>query len=511
MHDPAHAETEAAAAPAVPGFGAWVLLLTAAALALRLVRLGAQSIWIDEGMSIGWIAEIRDRGWTSLLQNIHGPLYTAALYAASRVSMHEAWLRLPSALAGAAAVPALAHLGRRLAGERTALTAALLLVVSPFALYYSQEVRSYAFTFVFASLTCAAAWEAARRPRPRALLGFVFCEVLGILSNLNGVFLALGLNAWLLWVWRRDRRLRLGWLGMAALVGLLLVPYAWQVHRQVHPERMVGVETEFGTKEPLRGETTLHAMSLPYAGYAFAAGYSFGPTLEELRRDPRSAWSSRYLPALALVLLGFGVPIAACALRLREWNAAGMVLAATLCVAGLTIWLGAANVKPFNARYLSVLLPLYLLCVGRGLWVLPRPLALFAAGAAATVSLWSSANYLCVPRYARDDTRSVVEYLHAHAGPEDLVLHINLGFSLNYYDRLTQVVRLAEPGSGDSPEAASRYLDRIVESHPVLWYLECRPEKLDPHGYLRQACADRAVAASTLQFVGIRVHRFQLR
>src|SRR5262245_36537731 len=302
MHDPAHAETAATAAPAVPGFGAWVLLLTAAALALRLVRLGAQSIWIDEGMSIGWIAEIQDRGWTSLLQNIHGPLYTAALYAASRVSMHEAWLRLPSALAGAAAVPALAHLGRRLAGERGALTAALLLVVSPFALYYSQEVRSYAFTFVFASLTCAAAWEAARRPRPWAFLGFVLCEVLGMLRNLNGVFLALGLNAWLSWSWRRDRRLLLGWLGMAVLVGLLLVPYAWQVHRQVHPERMVGVETDFGTKEPLRGETTLHAMSLPYAGYAFAAGYSFGPTLEELRRDPRAAWSPRYLPALALVL-----------------------------------------------------------------------------------------------------------------------------------------------------------------------------------------------------------------
>ena len=131
--------------------------------------------------------------------------------------------------------------------------------------------------------------------------------------------------------------------------------------------------------------------------------------------------------------------------------------------------------------------------------------------AAVLVSLWSSFNYLFVPRYGRDDTRGVVEYLRAHAGPEDLVLHINLGFSLNYYDRLTQVVRLAEPGTGDSPEAAHRYLDRILEGSPVLWYLECRPEKLDAHGYLRQACAERATAASTLQFVGIRVHRFQLR
>jgi uncharacterized membrane protein len=509
MERSTHSET--VAAPAVPGFGGWVLLLTVCALALRLVRLGAQSIWIDEGMSIGWIAEIQQRGWGTLRHDLHGPLYTAVLYAASRVSMQEAWLRLPSALAGAAAVPALAHLGRRLGGERVALTAALLLVVSPFALYYSQEVRNYAFTLVFASLTCAAAWEAARRPSVRTLLGFVFCAILGMLSNLNGAFLALGLNAWLLWVWRRDRRLLLRWLGVHALAGVLLVPYAWQVQQRVHAERMVGVETDFGTKEPLRGGTTLHAMSLPYTGYAFAAGYSLGPTLEELRRDPRAVWSWRHLPALGLVLLGFGVPLAACALRLREWNAAGLLLAATVVVAGLTLWLGAANVKPFNARYLSVLLPLYLLAVGRGLWVLPRPVGWLAASAAVVVSLWSSANYLFVPRYGRDDTRGVVEYLRAHAGPEDLVLHINLGFSLNYYDRLTQVVRLAEPGSGDSPEAARRYLDRIVEGCPVLWYLECRPEKLDPHGYLRQACAERAISGSTLQFVGIRVHRFQLR
>ena len=157
-----------------------------------------------------------------------------------------------------------------------------------------------------------------------------------------------------------------------------------------------------------------------------------------------------------------------------------------------------------------MLQPAFLALVAQGMWTLRWRWRAVVGGAAAAASLWSCANYLFVPRYGRDDTRGVVAYLAAHAGPRDLVLHINLGFSLRYYDRLQQEIRLAEPGSGDSPEAARRYLDRIVGDAPVLWYLECRPEKLDPHGYLRAACAERATASATRAFVGIQVHRFEL-
>ena len=100
----------------VPAFGTWLLGITLLGGLLRLYRLGYQSLWIDEGMSLGWIGEIEAQGFHSLVENIHGPLHALALYAASRIGDSEWWLRFPSAVAGTLAVPALGTLGRRLWG-----------------------------------------------------------------------------------------------------------------------------------------------------------------------------------------------------------------------------------------------------------------------------------------------------------------------------------------------------------------------------------------------------------
>jgi uncharacterized membrane protein len=492
-------------------FAFWVAVVTLGAALLRFTRLGAQSIWIDEGMSIAWIDVIANDGLRVLLHNIHGPLHAAAIYATSRISESEWWLRLPSAVAGVLTVPLLAHVGRRLWGARVGLTAATLLALSPFALYYAQEVRGYAFAILFATTTLGAAWAFAVRPRVGAVVGLVVSETLGILSNLNGIFLALGVSGWLIVRLRQDRRALLLWFVAHALVAVALLPYALRANQQIRPARLVGVESDIGELEPLRGRTTLHPMSLPYTAYAFAAGYSLGPTLEELRADPGAAAQARHLPVILLVVIGFGVPLAAGVTSRKAWPAAGLAFAVAASVVGFTLWLAATNMKPYNVRYLSVLLPLFLLFCACGLLRLGRGWRLVAGCAALVVSVWSCSNYLFVPRYGRDDTRGVVEYVLEAAAPEDLVLHINLGYSLAYYDQLPQRVRLAGPGSGASRVAAREYLDTLLTGVGTLWYLESRPEKLDPQAHLRDACHERASESETSHFVGIRVHRFELQ
>jgi hypothetical protein len=341
---------------------------------------------------------------------------------------------------------------------------------------------------------------------------FVASELLGIASNLNGVFLAVGLNVWLLWAWRRRLRWVGVWVGLHVLIALPFTPYLHQVQRQVRLERLFGVETDFGEEHRLRGETTLHPMALPYSAFAFAAGYSLGPTLEELRRDPSAAAQARHLPALFLVLVGFGVPLVAGVAQRRRTRPLLPALFATLFVAGVTMWLAATNMKPFNVRYLSVLLPVFLLVVSRGLWSLPHRLAQGAAIAALIVSLWSCFNYLFVPRYARDDTRSVVAYLQEHSSPDDLVVHINLILPMRYYaGGLEAPVINARPGSGDDPQAARQYVDELLaRGADVLWYVECRPEAADPHGNLRRALDEAALQAEVHRFPGIRLYRFDL-
>lgn len=125
------------------------------AAGLRLHDLGAESFWHDEAWTWGLV---RGDGllWKLTRLDAHPPLYFALLHAWARFGDSEAWLRLPSALAGIASVLLIARLGRRLGGPRAALAAALFLALSPFAIRYSREARSYALLF----LLCLAALDA---------------------------------------------------------------------------------------------------------------------------------------------------------------------------------------------------------------------------------------------------------------------------------------------------------------------------------------------------------------
>jgi hypothetical protein len=489
------------------GFGPALAAVSVVGLALRLTRLGAQSFWIDEVLSFAWIGEIDRNGPASLLVNIHGPLHAAVLWLASRVSTDEAWLRLPSALAGAAAVPALGLLGRTLFGPAVGLAASVLLAVSPFALYYAQECRNYAFTILFATALLAAAWGMVQRPTGRRAAALGVAELASVTSNLNGLFLAIGVGAWGLWMLRRDRRGRAAWLMTQVLVVACLVPYAWRITHQVRPERLVGVETDFGSKEPLRGTTTLHPLAVPYTAFAFAAGYSLGPTLAELRGDPGVAARPRHWPAVALVALGFGVPFVAGLVHARRGRA--LLIVPALVVIGFTVWLAATNVKPYNVRYLSVALPAFLMLVAAGWWRLGRRLRAVTAAAALGASLWSCANYLWVPRYGRDDVRGAVAWVAARAGPEDAIVQIALTAALRHYYTELGSRPVHPPAAATSDlEAATAFVRQQAPPGGVVWYLECRPEALDPTGVLRRSLQAQAARAETTDFVGVRVHRF---
>ena len=313
------------------------------------------------------------------------------------------------------------------------------------------------------------------------------------------------------WGWASgDRRAPLGlWVMAHVVAGLLLLPYGWQITHQVRPERLVGVTTPgFGAEQRLRGHTTLHPMALPYTAYAFATGYSLGPTLEELREDPGAAARPRHLPLLALVGLAFGVPLV-----FGIWRAGGPgrgLLLAPPCRL-VTVWLAAANMKPYNVRYLSVLLPAFLLFAAVGCWRLPRRWGATTAATMLVIGLVSSWNYLFVARYGRDDVRGAVAYVADHASPDDAIVQISLTGALRYYyDRLGKRPVHPPASATASPDAARAWLDSQLAGRKVAWYLECRPQGIDPGGVLRKTLQSMSHTSTTTSVVGIRIHRFDL-
>jgi uncharacterized membrane protein len=107
----------------------------------------------------------------------------------------EEWvLRLPSALVGLLSIYLLYRLGSALFDRLTGLAAALLLAVSPFHVWYSQEARMYALVGLLCLGAGLFAWRALRGNR------FLDWLVLGLLEGLvlwiesAGIWLFLSLN-----------------------------------------------------------------------------------------------------------------------------------------------------------------------------------------------------------------------------------------------------------------------------------------------------------------------------
>ena len=135
-------------------------------LVLRFFNLGKESLWLDEAASY-FISNSTSIGnvWTTAFNDHHPPLHFIALWAVRLLGSSEFWLRFPSACAGIVTIVVIFFLAREIANEKAGLISALLLAVSPFHIYYSQEARMYAFAVLFVTVAYYAFFKACKGRR----------------------------------------------------------------------------------------------------------------------------------------------------------------------------------------------------------------------------------------------------------------------------------------------------------------------------------------------------------
>jgi len=130
------------------------LAVIALALGLRLDRVNARGLWLDEGYTIlftrlPWPTVLGLRG----RYDLKPPLYFAATKLVSTVVPEVYAGRLLSVVAGTLTVVVLYALAVRLVGRPAALCASLALALSPLHLWYSQEGRMYALCVLLVALS----------------------------------------------------------------------------------------------------------------------------------------------------------------------------------------------------------------------------------------------------------------------------------------------------------------------------------------------------------------------
>jgi hypothetical protein len=168
--------------------------LTAVALALRIPGLD-QGMWIDElatlysFVRLPAVAIINAVGAT----NNHVLYSLMAHYAVSWLG-ESAWtLRLPALVFGVAAIPALYHLGRQVAGRKEAFLVALFMTLNYQFVWYSQNARGYTGLLLGAILASILFIRllAATRPSIGLILAYAVVAALTAWIHLTAVFVFL--------------------------------------------------------------------------------------------------------------------------------------------------------------------------------------------------------------------------------------------------------------------------------------------------------------------------------
>ncbi|MFN8545793.1 MAG: hypothetical protein U0807_16545 [Candidatus Binatia bacterium] len=378
----------------------WILGAVAAALALRLVRLDAAPLWLDEVITAQWVP----LGWADLLRTVaadnHPPLYFVGLKAWVLATGAAPWdLRLPSVFLSAAAVALVAVAGDALGGRATARWGAWFAALSPYLVQHAQEARMYALVTLLAAANVAYLVRWVRGTGARLGVGFVLSALGMVASHYYTVFFLGGEVLALLVVWRRPLA---SWLPAAVTVSVasgaaLLAAALLAAHK-------AGGAYEMGM------------LAVPGAVWAMIAGYTALPDSTALHAQGAHA-ALRFLP----FALGAAVPVGTLAVagwRALDRSARLVVLvpfATTLAAPfAVRLVLGVA----VNPRYFMATAP------GVLLWLAAGASRSRVAGAALAVVLGVGlVRHLADPGHGREDTRAAGAWLAAHvpAGEEVLV------------------------------------------------------------------------------------------
>ena len=466
---------------------ALAIVIVLLASAVRFHRLGAQSLWYDEGVAYAHSLRTLPELIPLLQNNVHVPAYFTLLgWWQNLTGSSEFALRLLSVLFSILSVAWTYALGARLFHPFAGLAAAALVALNSFSIYYAQEARMYA---MLSALAAAGMWlyvgllrprnpEADARSRRRPIIWLGLINAIGIYTHVayalvmltQAVVAALAFGAALLDERtharsRRTSRLRWIWLLLAFVITLLLfLPWLPVAVSQLSAQP--NLATPRPLAETIRQITGFFALgsafelSSPDTSFIVYAFLLFG--LVPLPLSGRTVWR-------------ISVPVA--------W---------VLVSAAIYLYLGLTD------RYLRFLLPAQLglaLLLGRGLWLvwtlktrerrfplraIPKLAAAFAIAVYLLALLGGLDTLYHHPDMQRDDVRGLTARIESELREGDAVLVSAAGFSeiFAYYYRGEAPV-YALPTSADTRVTASQVL-QITQTHGRIFTIFYGSEEQDP-------------------------------
>jgi mannosyltransferase len=423
-------------------------------------RIGKQSIWLDEAISISYAMGPSADVPRDVMTDANGILYYALLSGwVHLVGDTEGLVRALSAIFAALTPPVVFLIGRRLFVQGAGLLAAVFLATQGFFIEYAQQARSYALATLLATVATYLLLRAVAERCRRWWGLYAVVLAAGVYAHLLVAFIAVAHVLWLV-AYRADIRHGLAAVALAVALSLPMLAYVildpaptWMPRLSL--EGVGNVVLAFGSGSWLA---------------VGAEGVAVGIALLAWRRANRG---------LALALLWLAVPILAL-----------LILSA---------------VQPFLvARYALIALPGLALVVGAAVSMLPRrPLRAVAIVVIFALSLGGLASWYATPSVA--DWRSAVRYLVAEAAPGDAITFYPayVDVPARYYlRRQGATLPIADPAVSDA------VLDRAADIWLVMNYDAAKPRPGELNAIVRGLEVHHKAWGKILRFGRVQVWHF---
>ena len=198
---------------------------------LRIYNLGIRDFWYDEVHSIYFLDDIKNINILKIILHPQPPFYYMLLSIWNNFGGSEFYLRLLSAILGIVSILMMYQLGKIYFDRRVGLMAAFFLSISPFHIWYSQELRPYCL-IAFLAITQAYFFAKTIERHKKFWIPFCIVSILGIYTSYFFIFLVFSTGTIFFIKSYKDSVTR--WLWSCWIIFIAFILYVYHYFTAIH-------------------------------------------------------------------------------------------------------------------------------------------------------------------------------------------------------------------------------------------------------------------------------------
>ncbi len=203
-----------------------IIILFLLGLLLRACCLGSKSLWYDEALVLLEAQKTLAALFQVNTEGIHPPLYRLIMHFWLYLGQSEELVRIPSVIFSAFSIIVGYKTVKLIFNKRVALYTAFFITVSPFHIYYAQEVKSYSLFFLLSLVSLYFFIKIIKENKIGLWLGYILFTTLSVYTHYFGFINIFAQNLFMIFSYKKySKDLFKKWIIAQSVIFLLFIPW----------------------------------------------------------------------------------------------------------------------------------------------------------------------------------------------------------------------------------------------------------------------------------------------